>query len=141
VRGSTPMAAVLAWFFRFPVAARDVPVSLLVEPDGDGERWTRVFDGRTFRSRLRPGRSRGEIEERFGPIAFRIAVTGNASGLQMQVLGWRLGPLPLPRRLAARSDARETQDARGRFHFDVPIDLPLGLGRIVHYTGWLQCPD
>jgi hypothetical protein len=35
-----------------------------------------------------------------------------------------------------RGIARE-YEANGRFHFDVPIALPL-IGLLVHYRGWLE---
>jgi hypothetical protein len=53
-------------------------------------------------------------------------------------VSWRIGPVRLPKRLAAASVATEAVDGAGRFRFDVPIDLPLGPGRIVRYTGWLR---
>ena len=44
--------------------------------------------------------------------------------------------IPLPQSVAPRTHAREWQE-QGRFHFDVPISLPL-VGLVVHYTGWLE---
>ena len=49
--------------------------------------------------------------------------------------GWSVLGLPLPLALAPRSPAREWEED-GKFHFDVPIDVPL-LGRVIHYRGWL----
>ena len=49
--------------------------------------------------------------------------------------GWLFG-LPLPRWLLPRSEAREYVED-DRFHFDVAIDAPLGIGRLVRYRGWL----
>jgi hypothetical protein len=48
-----------------------------------------------------------------------------------------VGLPPLPRRLAIRSNARESEDDEGRFRFEVPIDLPLGLAWVFRYAGWL----
>ena len=102
----------------------------------EGEEWSRCFGGQRFRSRMRPHPRAGMIREGFGPFIFDLALSADAEGLRMRVDGWRLGRLPLPRRLAPRSEARETVDAAGRFRFEVPIGLPL-LGRLVRYRGWL----
>jgi hypothetical protein len=44
----------------------------------------------------------------------------------------------MPRFLMPRGTARE-YEAGGRFHFDVPIALPL-IGPVIHYRGWLIPP-
>ncbi len=44
----------------------------------------------------------------------------------------------MPRFLLPLGVARE-YEADGRFHFDVPIALPL-VGPLVHYKGWLTPP-
>lgn len=137
-RGKTILARLVAWLFRFPDAGRDVPVSVTIETRDGQETWTRMFGAKTFRSHVRQGNAPGEVEERFGPFSFRLGLAADARGVTMRVLGWRTGPLVLPRAFAMRSDAGETEDAEGRFHFDVPIDLPFGLGRVVRYTGWLS---
>ena len=127
--------------FRFPPAGSGVPVRVVVTPGPGGaeEAWSRYFAGRRFGSRMRrvaePGPRHG-LEERFGPFAFRLAVPADASGLSMQVVGWRLGPVPLPRAWAPRAVAREGVDAEGRFRFDVVVTLPLA-GRVTGYRGWL----
>lgn len=129
------LARLVAAPFGFPPAASDVPVRVCVEVSGDGEVWTRSFGGRSFRSRMAPAPG-GGLEERFGPFAFRLHVAADAAGLQMRAAAWRIGPVPLPRRMAPRAAAREWVDAEGRFRFDVRITLP-GAGRLVQYAGWL----
>ena len=54
----------------------------------------------------------------------------------MEIVGWSMGPVPLPRFLAPMTRAREWVDDEGRFRFDVEIGLAL-IGPIVRYTGWL----
>lgn len=76
------------------------------------------------------------MAERFGPIYFRCDLVGDHTGLQMAMQGWSILGVPLPLALAPRSQAREWPED-GRFHFDVPVSLPL-IGRIVHYRGWLE---
>jgi hypothetical protein len=80
------------------------------------------------------------VRESFGPFHFDMAVAADVEGVTMRVVGWRLGLLPLPAALTPRSTARETQDADGRFRFDVPVDVPL-LGRATHYSGNLVAED
>lgn len=57
-------------------------------------------------------------------------------GLAMRPAGWAFGPVPLPSRLAPSGVAREWSEG-GRFHFDVPIRLPV-VGLVVHYQGVLE---
>lgn len=138
VEGATTLPGRLVRrIFGFPPATAAVPVRVTKRLSGDGtEVWERDFGGRRFRSGLGvlgPGR----VSERFGPFSFELSVTVAGDRLALAVTGWRLGPLPLPSRLAPKSDAAETVDADGRFRFDVPIDLPL-LGRVVRYRGWLE---
>jgi hypothetical protein len=66
-----------------------------------------------------------------------MKISAENGALSMTVIGWRIGPLPLPSFLAPRSTATESADAEGRFHFDVPIALPI-IGRLTHYAGWLE---
>jgi hypothetical protein len=126
----------VAAVFGFPPAADPVPVEVEIAATPEGEDWERSFGGRRFRSRMRPHGRSGRVSEGFGPFSFDLALSADTEGLGMRVEGWRLGRLPLPRRAAPRSEARETVDAEGRFRFDVPIHLPL-LGRLVRYRGWL----
>ena len=135
--GDTWFARLIARMFGLPRTARDVAVTVTIEASDGAERWTRNFGGQAFGSVLRPQPGASAVEERFGPIRFTLGLVADASGLRMRVSGWRLGPIPMPRVLAIRSDARESVDAAGRFRFDVPIDLPLGFGRVVRYAGWL----
>jgi hypothetical protein len=129
-------ARLVARLFGLPTTAADVPVAVEMRADRDGEIWTRSFGGRAFRSRLAPGRRRGRVRERFGPFTFDLALTARADGLDLEVVGGRFGPLPLPRPLVPVSRARERVDAQGRFCFDIPVTLP-AVGLLVHYRGWL----
>jgi hypothetical protein len=104
------------------------------EEAGARERWTRDFGGRHFQSHLS---HRGRwLVERFGPFRFAFDLPSDSKGLTMIMQRWWIGPLRLPKCMAPRSTAREWAQG-GRFHFDVPIELPL-IGRLVHYRGWLE---
>lgn len=129
------LARIAAWVVGFPAATARVPVRVTITPDAEGEVWERDFGGRSFRSRMAIGTA--GPEERFGPFAFRVALPADGSGLRVVVRGWRLLCLPLPLPLAPLGDAVEGQDEAGRFRFDVTVRLPLGLGRVVRYRGWL----
>ena len=132
-RGTNPLARLAATAFRFPPAGRHRLHVAFTERDGI-ERWTRDFGGRRFHSHLS---ARGQhIVERFGPLRFAFALPSNARGLRMVMERWWIGPLPLPLALGPKSEASEWEEA-GRFHFDVPIALPL-IGKVVHYRGWLE---
>jgi hypothetical protein len=133
---ATRRGRLLARLFRLPTTAADVPVSVEMRADGDGEIWTRTFGARAFHSRLAPGARRGRASERFGPFTFDLVLTACADGLDLKVIGGRIGPLPLPRALVPISHATERVDAQGRFCFDIPVVLP-AVGRLVHYRGWL----
>ena len=116
----------------FPKAGRH-PLHVHFHEDDGQETWTRDFGGKRFQSHLS---QRGPwLVERFGPLRFAFALPATADGLTMVMQRWWLGPLPLPLRLAPKSRAREWAED-DRFHFDVPITLPL-LGLLVHYRGWL----
>lgn len=139
---SNPLAWLLARAFGLPRAGSDVPVEVTIEDmseTGEGaEVWTRTFAGRRFASRLAATGATGEIEERFGPLTFKLALEADAAGLTMRVVGWRIGRLILPTRLAARGSGRETVDAEGRFRFEAEFGLPMGMGRMAAYRGWLK---
>lgn len=138
VRGSaSPLAALARFFVGFPQAMKEAPATVTKRATANGsETWTRVIGGRRFSSVI-AFEGRGLVRERFGPFTFDLAVLASSKALHMEIVGWRIGPLPLPRQFAPRSLARESADEVGRFHFDVPIELPLA-GRITHYTGWLK---
>ena len=120
-RGKHPLARIIATLFRFPRAgAHDLHVSF-TECNGV-ETWTRDFSSQRFKSHLsQQGRY---LVERFGPLRFGFALEADDHGLTMHIKRWWLGPIPLPLALAPRSVAREWE-ADDRFHFHVPIALPL----------------
>lgn len=144
LRGRGLLVALVALLFRLPSAMADGPIRVALEPDHDAaaERWTRCFPGRCFSSRmgLAGPEGSGRLRERFGPFSMDLAVEAHAAGLDMAVTGWRLGSLPLPRRLRPTTRASERIDAQGRFRFDVALFLPL-IGLLVHYRGWLVPDD
>ena len=102
------------------------------------ETWSRRFAGRLMRSTQEEGtgRSAGLVVERFGPLAFGLAVVRDGGRLLILPRQWSLWGVPLPRALMPQGDGYE-EERDGRFHFEVEIALPF-LGRIVAYRGWLE---
>jgi len=136
IRGKGLPARLLCRIMGFPAAAEQVPVSVWMREEEGVETWRRDFGGAAFSSRLS---QRGNLlTERFGPMRFGFALRVETDGLTMHFTRWWLGPLPMPRFLMPRGVARE-HEAEGRFHFDVPIALPL-IGPVIHYRGWLNRP-
>lgn len=132
-RGRNPVARVIAALFGFPPEGEH-GLHVAFAETGGVETWVRDFSGRRFGSRLsQQGRL---LVERFGPLRFGFDLLADDKGLAMQLKRWWLGPIRLPLALAPRSRAREWEED-GRFHFDVPIALPL-IGLVVHYRGWLE---
>lgn len=132
VDAATRFGAVIARLMRFPPSGT-YPLHVdFTEMEGE-ERWARHFGAYQFSSILTE--RNGDLVERFGPVRFYFALLSEKDGLSMNIKRWSAFGIRLPLALAPRSPAREWEDS-GRFHFDVPIDLPL-IGRIVHYRGWL----
>jgi hypothetical protein len=81
------------------------------------------------------GREQGLLIERFAPFRLRFRLTPAGGGLDWELVGWRLGPLPLPAWSMPRVRCRETAES-ARFRFDIDFRLPL-IGPVIHYRGWL----
>lgn len=131
-RGRNVAARTIGALFGFPAEGEHALHVSFSERDGV-ERWEWRFSDTCFGSSL--SQQGGLLEERFGLLRFRFALPSEGAGLRMELRRWLLGPIPLPLSLAPRSEAREWE-TEGRFHFDVPILLPL-VGLVIHYRGWL----
>ncbi|WP_275552349.1 DUF4166 domain-containing protein [Microvirga brassicacearum] len=88
--------------------------------------------GAAFAPTPRPGR----LTEQFGPFVILLRIAAHEEGFDLTIVGWRLGPLPLPAILAPRSKAHAFVDDDGCYRFDVAVTLPF-IGTLVHYRGWL----
>lgn len=99
------------------------------------ERWQRVFGDKPFHSVLSLEKN-GMFIERFGILQFEIGLSTNKRGIEMPVVDWKVGAIPLPLFLAPKSETLEFQDDQGRFCFDVKVTLPI-IGVLMHYQGWL----
>ncbi|RZJ05850.1 MAG: SDR family NAD(P)-dependent oxidoreductase [Brevundimonas sp.] len=134
---SGPLAALVARIVGFPSAQAECPVEVSIDADGDRSIWRRRIGGHAFKSELSRPRAGGRVSERFGPMTMDLSLTPEDGRLVYRVLGWRIGPAPLPHGLAPRTRAFEEVDDQGRFVFDVEISAPL-IGRLVRYRGWLE---
>ena len=121
---------------------RDVSVTVKFEVRDGVETWQRTFGARSFVSlqHAGAGRERGLIVERFGAVAFSMQAVASPEGIDLHLRHGRVLGVPLPRFLLPRIAANERVDGDGRFCFDVAIGLP-GIGRLVHYLGWLEPAD
>jgi hypothetical protein len=138
LRGSGPLARLVAFVVGFPAAGQKVPVQVAFTPGADGECWTRTFAGRSFTSFQSAGRGASAhlLRERFGPLTFDLALLVEGAKLRLVVRRWSLWGVPLPLILAPGGDSYETV-IDDRFHFHVEIRHRL-IGLIVSYRGWLE---
>ncbi len=124
---------------KLPRPGADVTAKILLQEDGQGERWHREFGSDSFSSRVKPHRAKqGRIVETMGGVSAVIRLNVIPDGLQWNVESLSLLGLPLPRAIAPVTQATERQ-VDGLYRFEVSITLPL-LGLLISYRGWLQ-PD
>jgi hypothetical protein len=137
-RGEGLLSRLVGFALGFPAASERCEVEVTKERTAHGERWTRRFDGRPFRSYLsrRPGDGKGILRERFGPLSFVIRLHVADDRVEWPIVSWRFLGLPIPVTLAPKSQTAEFVDEDGRFRFDVAISVPL-VGPVVRYRGWL----
>jgi saccharopine dehydrogenase-like NADP-dependent oxidoreductase len=137
-RGTSLVARVSAWFFGFPPAGTDIPLTITKTRTGTGETWQRDFDGNVFRSYLTPSRPY-HYKERFWAFNFEQELPVKDGVLHLPVKSGRFLGIPLPRFLLPGSNSREFE-VDGKFHFDVGLSAPFGGGLIVRYHGSVS-PD
>jgi hypothetical protein len=136
-RGSGMLARAIAAAIGFPPAGANVPVTVAFTPENGGERWTRDFDGRRFRSWQRRGAGRNDalLMERFGLIDVALALVVEGGRLTLVPRRWFCLGIPMPKALLPKGTTFETE-VDGRFVFDVEIAAPV-VGLIVAYRGSL----
>lgn len=137
-RGRNPLARLVAFIMGFPPANDLVDVRVRFDVKNGVEKWTRDFGGKRFSSTQEEGKgARAHLAiERFGPMAFAMALETQGSRVRLVPRGWRSLGIPLPQFLGPRVTAHEDVKA-GRFVFFVRIAHPL-CGLIVQYDGWLK---
>ncbi|MCB1555343.1 MAG: DUF4166 domain-containing protein [Xanthomonadales bacterium] len=136
-RGAGWLSRLIAWLTALPPAGKHA-LSVVIEVEGQQERWTRRMGAHAMPSRL--WAHDDELREQLGPVQFRYRLSVHAGRLRWHVQGVRvLGVLPLPVRWFDAVRAEEF-DADGRYRFDVSAALPLA-GLLVHYRGALDVAD
>ncbi len=133
-RGQGVIERAVAFFFNFPRAGENVPVTIAKTRTAFGEIWVRDFAGRKFRSHLSLSPRPYHCMERFALLTCELELPVENGSLFLPVRrGWLLG-IPLPRFLLPESRARE-YDLDEVFHFDVGLYAPLTGRLIVRYEG------
>lgn len=137
-RGRSPLAVLAALLLGFPAPGDNVPVQVKFSVRGGRERWRRTFAGKSFSSEqfAGVGRSDALLCERFGPLAFAMALVVSGERLDLVLRRWSAFGVPLPLWLAPRSNSFETVEG-GAFRFHVEISHPW-VGLIVRYRGTLS---
>lgn len=137
-RGRGVIAKAVAWLIGFPIASTEVPVSVVLAPEAQGERWIRDFGGKTFSSFQHCGTGKNDnlLVERFGVISVALALVVEHDRLYLIPRRWSCAGVPLPQFLLPGGQSFETE-RDGQFCFDVEICAPL-IGLIVSYKGVLQ---
>lgn len=136
-RGTSPLSRLLAALTSLPAAGRDVPLTVTILSDANGETWTRAFGERRMRSSLRA--RGGLLEERLGPAGFRFRLATREGAIVWKLESVRALGLPLPLAWFHGVEARESADG-SRYRFDVRAALPLA-GLLVHYRGELEVAE
>jgi hypothetical protein len=136
-RGASPLANWLADRAGFPRARKEVPVHLRVAQEGDGERWTRAFEGHALDSLQ--WNAGGLLAERFGPLTLFLEPRAKGGALEIAEVRVTCLGVPLPAFLAPRIDARGDDDDGG-VRLRIRVSHPL-VGLLVAYGGLVRGAD
>jgi hypothetical protein len=137
-RGRNPIARLAAMIFGFPSTTDHTSVEVTFLPEEGRETWRRRFGSSRFSSTQEYG-GPGLLIERFGPIAFSIALRGSEAGIDLIPERAWFGPIPLPRFTVRDISGTERVAEDGRFEFNVRIAFPI-IGDIIAYRGRLSPP-
>ncbi len=136
-RGEGLFVGLLCRALGFPPTS-EVPVRLIVERRGEGERWQRVFGSSGFSTTLIAARGEGPIclYECLFPFRFCVELIASDNQVSWRLVRWWFLGLPLPRFLMPRSQTVEFVDEKGRYSFDIQLDIAF-FGPLIAYRGWL----
>jgi hypothetical protein len=129
----------VCWIIGLPATGTDVPASVDFMSGGDGTvHWHRDFAGRRYESHFSAGigKHAGRLIERMGVITAIFAIELRGDLLCYEIVGARLLGIPLPKMLAPKCIAYESEED-GAFMFDITISLPI-FGRLIAYKGVLR---
>jgi hypothetical protein len=140
ISGNNWLARAIAFFASLPRRSHDdIAVHVVIERSEGressdlSETWTRRFGEQRMRSIIRAGTD--ALEESFGPVVLRFALTAEPDRIVWRLKGARLLFIPVPKALFAGCGAFETI-VDGRYFFDARAGVA-GVGLLVHYKGWL----
>ncbi|PHR59138.1 MAG: hypothetical protein COA43_09815 [Robiginitomaculum sp.] len=140
-RGTNPLTNLLANIIGFAKTRSDAPITIHMDVQDGKEVWTRIIDGKAFRSTLSKAPKPNEIYEQFGPIKFKMLFRIANDKLHYDIVSARVFSMPYPKFLLPKSVTHECEEneceENSKFIFDVDISLPL-LGRLIAYKGWLE---
>ncbi len=120
------------------VKTGETETTVTITPKPNGEVWERNFGGRTFKSRLTPGKGKNEylMMEHFGPLKFALALVHKDQRLYFIPRRWFFLGIPMPQFLLPKGDTYETvTDSKFEFHVDLQVPI---IGRVAKYQGWLE---
>jgi hypothetical protein len=132
-RGSSPLARLAAALTSLPPPGDDQPLRVTFRAIGDKEIWVRQFGTALFRSVQ--DEAAGRLRERVALATFVFATVASTDGLALQLDGFRILGVPMPRVLHPVVRTFESE-RDGRYCFEVEAHLPFA-GLLVRYNGWL----
>ena len=133
-RGKSLPCRIAAALSGLPPAGPDQPLTVVFEPVGEREVWSRRFGSALFRTvQFACG---SFLCERAGPATFVFTPIASADELVLRLDGFRVLGLPLPPLLHPKVRTSE-REQNGRYCFEVEASLPL-FGLLVRYAGWLE---
>lgn len=136
--GRSLIAKVVRAAAGLPPAGEQVPVTVEMTANEDGEIWRRRFGDFPLDTRVRPGKAPATIEETLGPVTATLRLVPDGTGVQQIPEGYRLLGLSLPGVLWPDLDVRESAEG-GVYRFKVVMRLWGVL--IQSYEGWLETTD
>ncbi|HVF26373.1 MAG TPA: DUF4166 domain-containing protein [Anaerolineales bacterium] len=136
--GKHVFARLLAALYGFPRAGKHVPVKVSFHRTDSGELWERDFAGRKFSTFQTEGQVNADklLMERFGPVAFWMALVLKQEELHSITRRWSVFGIPLPLAFAPSATVYEYADGDD-FCFHVEVKHWL-MGLVVRYEGKLQ---
>jgi hypothetical protein len=133
-RGRGLSIATLARMATLPPSGVDVPTSVVITRDAQGECWSRKFGDHEMRSRL--WAKDGLLHERLGTLTLSFRLLAMRDRIDWRVVGASAVGVPLPTSWFAGLNATEAA-VDGDYRFDVRAQLPR-YGLVVHYRGTLE---
>lgn len=136
--GRNLFARLLGAIYGFPQTGEHVPVKVAFHRMENGEIWQRDFAGRKFSTLQLEGQGYADklVVEKFGPVAFWMALVLKQGELHSVTRRWTVFGIPLPLALAPNATVYEYADGDD-FCFHVEVKHWL-MGLVVRYAGKLR---